>query len=681
MFHLDDEISEDSPYKSGVTFLTWVVRNGSLPNILEYNIYDDTNIFTTRPMCSGNYKSQYIEDESMRYLGEVQEQLNMLICGYGNGNIHLSVFGKFPFCTINLQELLNDEYGDYEVVNIELSDDFSVMQVYYLDKPSKNIFGATLNTSVLSAYSDEVFIVGNRYVQIIHLLKSLSHTMDSITESSENIILEMDTKMANYATSVPQGAVSADFLELLMMGTPSEELEIFLLQELTTKGLKKFGNSVELSYSTIQKLVLKQLNVVAQSLAYNLSELRGLSRIPDRYKLLGLNEKTITEAISSSYAFLNKCLEMQQVIDISMRNYKAFFRWLYGVILRLQDDQAPTEIVKITQQDLTHIAEFLYNFDSYSKLDRMKPREIKPAKFNLERLSQYLKDQELTILPDNEDNPWQRFLKENPCLFKENETLFSVAQFRKFSLVQQQNHLKLAINNVFKESGKEFGLHFSLLHHFKCYEMKSSGKALHNFRLTQIYDAAQGTFMMCLLNSNLKRDGFCFMSINVNSKDNDSTAVKFHFANITEDEDEEYLEIMDIQFYSTEYISVLVKHAHREECTLFVQFPVKLALENSQSLNIKSKLCIFHDKMPKVNVSPLLDQGGYFRIMDKLDGYRIGVSGGRKVAIVLAESKRKVRLFEMVDAEDEEEDEEEDEKSADAHDSIEDSAHNQGVTF
>lgn len=74
------------------------------------------------------------------------------------------------------------------------------------------------------------------------------------------------------------------YLIIIFIGVPSDELELFLLQELTAKGLKKFGSSVELSYSTIQKLVLKQLNIVGQSLTYHLAEFRGLSRIPDRYK-------------------------------------------------------------------------------------------------------------------------------------------------------------------------------------------------------------------------------------------------------------------------------------------------------------------------------------------------------------------------------------------------------------
>lgn len=87
----------------------------------------------------------------------------------------------------------------------------------------------------------------------------------------------------------------------LFPGVPSDELEVFLLQELTAKGLKKFGNSVELSYSTIQKLVLRQLNIVGQSLTYYLAELRGLTRIPDRYKVYSEIIQTCFNAMVTGY--------------------------------------------------------------------------------------------------------------------------------------------------------------------------------------------------------------------------------------------------------------------------------------------------------------------------------------------------------------------------------------------
>jgi len=76
--------------------------------------------------------------------------------------------------------------------------------------------------------------------------------MQAITEAWESILLEMDAKLASYASTVAEGAVAADFLDLLMLGVPSPELELFLQRDLTDKGLKKLSQSIELSHSNIQ---------------------------------------------------------------------------------------------------------------------------------------------------------------------------------------------------------------------------------------------------------------------------------------------------------------------------------------------------------------------------------------------------------------------------------------------
>lgn len=375
-------------------------------------------------------------------------------------------------------------------------------------------------------------------------------------------------------------------------------------------------------------------------------------------QILGLEETVVTEAIRSCCAFLNKCLELQQVIDVSMRNYKAFFRWLYGVIVRLLDEQAPAEIVKITQQDLTHIAEFLYNFDNV-KVDQSDGTD-KPVKFNLERLAQYLQDQELSILPEG-DNSWQTFLKDNPCLLKDNDTFFSMSEFRKYSLVQQQNHLKKSINMVFSVTGKDIVDHFSVLHNLKCYDDKTHARTTNNYRLSQLYDSKQKKFLIAFLHTTSAKDGFCFMSINIGPKSCSFNAVKYYFTDIFNDDKTiadgcENIEILDLEFYSTDYLSVLLQHPHKDDSNIFLQLPLKIALDNAIEHNIRSKFCIFNENnITRENFSPFLNPGIY-KVLDKMDGFRFAVSGGRKVALVLSKSRRKVRIFEMeVDAEDEEE--------------------------
>ncbi|CAH0721729.1 unnamed protein product, partial [Brenthis ino] len=641
----------------GIPCITWAVKSGTLESAVDYNIYDDPTIFLPKPPSPSNtYKNQNPDDNIKNFKENIdQNQLNMLMIAYGTGDIYMSVFGRYPYGTMHLSQITKDECGEYKILDINLSEDFSIMQVLYLDKTTNNIHLSLVNTSILSAYSEELFTVASKHGQVVNLMTHLDKTMTSITEAWEHILLEMDTKMAYYASSVPDGGVSADLLELLMLGVPSDELEVFLLQELTAKGLKKFGNSVELSYSTIQKLVLRQLNIVGQSLTYYLAELRGLTRIPDRYKVLGLEEKLVTEAIKASCAFLNKCLELQQVIDVSMRNYKAFFRWLFVVIVRLLDEQTSSEIVKITQQELTHIAEFLYNFDNV-QVENSENTPEKPVKFNLERLGQYLQDQDLTILPDDDDNPWHKFLKENSCLLKENDTIFSMMDFKKFSLVQQQNFLKKSVGKIFDVRNKEVAKYFTVLYTLKCYENYTSLPS-NSLRLSQIFDASEERFMTAFTDSEHPGEGIHFICVNVKERFCSATASKYFFTSrLLRDENdisEQDLPILDLQFYSAEYLSVLVKHPSCG-CTIFMQVPLKTVLENSNEFNMKSKSLIFSERIQKKNYSPMLDASVY-KVLDKMDGFRIAVSGNRKVAVVLSNTQRKVRVFEMeINGEDEE---------------------------
>lgn len=75
------------------------------------------------------------------------------------------------------------------------------------------------------------------------------------TEAWETILLEMDEKLTRYAETNPPGSMAADFLELLMIGMPTKNMENFLLRELTEKGLKKFGHSIEMCYGNIQVII------------------------------------------------------------------------------------------------------------------------------------------------------------------------------------------------------------------------------------------------------------------------------------------------------------------------------------------------------------------------------------------------------------------------------------------
>ena len=153
-----------------------------------------------------------------------------------------------------------------------------------------------------------------------------------------------------------------DFLELLLFGIASDELNSFLLHNLTAKGLKKLAHSIESSYTNIQKLVLKNLQTVCQvtvsfyhpgvwnystlpftenhypnflpsnpylpqALVYHLSDLHGMSKWEDRFGQLGLEPDACLKTLQVAGGCFLKACDLQQAIDSSLKNFKAFFSW------------------------------------------------------------------------------------------------------------------------------------------------------------------------------------------------------------------------------------------------------------------------------------------------------------------------------------------------------------------
>ncbi|MEQ2157467.1 anaphase promoting complex subunit 4 [Goodea atripinnis] len=73
-----------------------------------------------------------------------------------------------------------------------------------------------------------------------------------------------------------------------------------------------------------------------------------------------------------------------RVIDKSMKNFKAFFRWLYVAMLRMCDEHVPPELNKMTQKDIAFVADFLS--EHFSENEELFDRKGKY--FNVERVGQ-----------------------------------------------------------------------------------------------------------------------------------------------------------------------------------------------------------------------------------------------------------------------------------------------------
>ena len=173
---------------------------------------------------------------------------SVLICGTSKGHVSLYMSGYMSIGQINigsLYSLKSCKIKDVILSPISMST-LSVM-VSEVDENNEEIkvHLSFTNFPLLASCFTELCTLSETQSVLIGTLDYMADTLKQISEGWESILLEMDNKLHTYAKQMPDHhGMAADFLELLMLGTPSPELENFLLQELGEKGLKKLGECI-----------------------------------------------------------------------------------------------------------------------------------------------------------------------------------------------------------------------------------------------------------------------------------------------------------------------------------------------------------------------------------------------------------------------------------------------------
>lgn len=161
--------------------------------------------------------------------------LNILIVGLANGVVHMSVFGVLPCGRINVAELMkrHSSATSVDLIDVKMSADFRQLQVFAMTDDdgattTRSLQLVTLDNEMLPTYLWPLLQLATKHGHILNTLGYIDDIIQCITEAWETALLEMDNKLTKYANAHPDGSVSADFLDLLMFGVPSESLEEFL---------------------------------------------------------------------------------------------------------------------------------------------------------------------------------------------------------------------------------------------------------------------------------------------------------------------------------------------------------------------------------------------------------------------------------------------------------------------
>lgn len=152
--------------------------------------------------------------------------LNFLLVCMTSGEIYISVFGMLPCGRIDLTKYLNLPATEFTIVDAKFTTDFHELQIV-VNTNMENII-IIFENDLLRNYSESLLKLAIKYSQISNTMVYINDAIQSITEAWETVLYEMDKKLTKYADSQREGAVPADFLELLVFGHPSEELLNFL---------------------------------------------------------------------------------------------------------------------------------------------------------------------------------------------------------------------------------------------------------------------------------------------------------------------------------------------------------------------------------------------------------------------------------------------------------------------
>uniref|UniRef100_A0A671WNK5 Anaphase-promoting complex subunit 4 n=1 Tax=Sparus aurata TaxID=8175 RepID=A0A671WNK5_SPAAU len=649
------EILHVFPMQHPVTCMHWMEvteENSALSSF--YNSEDESKLFL--PKLPTLPKSEEKSDEIMNLLGEVR--LNVLVLGGDAGFVELYAYGMYKIAT------LTGVSGTCR--SLSLSSDLKSLSVITEVRSADNnpeICYIQLDTGLLSDCLSEVTRMARKFTHISTLLQYLHLSLTCMCEAWEDILMQMDLRLTKFVQEKNTNTqVQDEFLELLLWGQSSDKLILFdccLYNIFSSQGLKKLGQSIESSYSSIQKLVISHLQSGSEALLYHLSEVKGMCLWKQKFEPLGLDSAAIEGAITAVGSFSLKANELLQVIDKSMKNFKAFFRWLYVAMLRMCEEHVPPELNKMTQKDIAFVADFLS--EHFSEVRSVWSGKCLVSPFFFFLHLQYLKDEDEDLVspPNTKGNQWLKFLQESTHL-KESPLLFP--SFPQKSLHFVKRMMESVIEQCLQKPAEVIGKSVKQAVFLPLYTVpESSENTPRLFELPSLWNdkkAKMHYVLFCMPEVSpsklyLLRKGTdpnrhipnSVMSIDLShhldNTDDDNAAAQPNYI----------YSCLDARFYDDEMLTVVLQGSEEENRRrVLAQLPLASALSCETEFNWQTHLRL--DQQSGAIPCQELVLGNQWRELESMKAQFVAVNGIRKVACVLSANLRHIRVFEM-DVEDE----------------------------
>ncbi|XP_043918098.1 anaphase-promoting complex subunit 4 [Protopterus annectens] len=617
------------------------------------------------PMLPKNYStaakifSEEKSDEIMKLLGDVR--LNALVLGTSSGFIEIFAYGMYKIATVT--------WIAGSCRSLCLSSDLKslsvITEVSISTDPERVITYTQLDTSLLSNCLPEVTRMARKFTHISTLLQYQKLSLTCMCEAWEDILMQMDSRLTKFVQEKnTTTSVQDEFMQLLLWGKASPELQALLMNQLTVKGLKKLGQSIESSYSSIQKLVISHLQSGSEALLYHLSELKGMALWRQKYEPLGLEVTLIEDSVNAVGSFILKSNELLQVIESSMKNFRAFFRWLYVAMLRMSEEHILPElnVNKMSQRDTVFVADFLS--EHFNEAPELYDRKGKY--FNVERVGQYLKDEDDDLLtpPNTDGNHWFNFVQ-NSTHLKDSPLLFPY--YPQKSLHYVKRRMEGIIDLCLQKPSETIGKSISQAFCMPLYRVQKREPIPVSLELPSLWNSKSSDLHYVVFTMPEQSPSILYLlrRSTDSSRCINNAVLGVEFGSKMEFNEESQCSCLDACFYDDETLAVVLKEEKERVLALLPLSSVyadndcveEFSWDTSRSLIDQSSnipvQCAFFEKQ--------------VRVLENMKAQHVAVNGFRKISCVLSSNLRHVRVFEMDEDDEGEIDEEEDHESQDTN--------------
>lgn len=290
------------------------------------------------------------------------------------------------------------------------------------------------------------------------------------------------------------------------------------------------------------------------------------------------------------------------------------------------------------------ILQFPVHFFLFVALDDRKKR-----KFNLERVGQYLQNQNLQKLSRiSVASDWSKLLDQNDCL---KNSQFIYPHNKELSLVQEHINLKESIRRLFEKPDALISLKTQLLYSLDVCEL--TNRTAFHWNHFDVEDRNSTLFSFTVNDNQMYLKEFIPRAENVKfakfefSEDDATTAdesVSEHTPQLSQKFPQ--MKLLHSQFYNDKAMSMLFSYKKdRPTANCFAQFPIEPLLSRLSSAKIQKRIAI-EPSLDAINLRQLIDPD-LVRALDISDGNSLAVSGGRKIATIISTSRKKFYHFEM----------------------------------